>query len=59
MITHGSQGVSSINFKGQGESTDSDSSFHDGTLTSSMVAGGDAPGELGVEAENAVEEVPS
>ena len=59
MITHGSQGVSSINFKSQEESTDADSSFPDGTLTSSMVAGGDAPGELGVEAENAVEEVPS
>ena len=59
MITHGSQGVSSINFKGQGESTDADSSFHDGTLTSSMVAGGDALGGPGVGTENAVEEVPS
>ena len=58
MITHGSQGVSSINFRSQEGSADADSSFPDGTLTSSM-AGGDAPGEPGVGTENAVEEVPS
>ena len=59
MITYGSQGASSMYFKSQGESTDADGSFPDGTLTSSMVAGGDAPGRPGVGAEYVVEEVPS
>ena len=57
MITHGSRDVSSIYFKSQGEPTDAGSSFPDGTLTSSMEAGGHAP-EPGIGTDNAIEEVP-
>ena len=58
MIASRSGDLSSIDFKSQGESTDGEKTLPDGGAVNSLGANDEAPGGLGVEVENVVEEVP-
>ena len=53
-----SRDFGSIRFRSQGQSRGDDGILPDGNPMSSTEMSGEAPGEVGVVAENAIEEVP-